>query len=55
MFGLLLWHEEPLLPWDCLTLEFLAQVILRMAMECQPSENLRFNPQLNAQAPPKTN
>lgn len=51
MFGLLLWYEEPLLPWDCITLEFLAQVILRMAMERQPSEHLRVDHQPNAQVP----
>lgn len=43
MFGFLLWYEEPLLLWDCITLEFLAQVILRMAMGCQPSEHLRVD------------
>ena len=55
MSGLLLWYEEPLLPCGCLSLEFLAQVILRMAMEYQPPENLRCNPQPSAEALPQTN
>lgn len=45
MFGLLLWYKESLLLWGCrLSLEFLVQVVLRIAMECQPSEKPRFDP-----------
>lgn len=56
MSGLFLWYEESLLLWGChLSLEFLAQVLLRIAMECQPSEKMRFDPQPNVHAPSKTN
>lgn len=54
-FGLFLWYEESSLLCGYLSLEFLAQVILRMAIGHQLSESPRFDPQPDAQAPPKTN
>lgn len=48
-------YEEPSVLCGYISLEFLLQVILRITIGHQSFESQRFDPQPNAQTPPKAN